>query len=74
MTSLAELESKLNAARERHQAALQEESRARSAATDALNALNEAQKTFDAKVAELRKSAHVSSDWGRSRQRGEGVA
>jgi uncharacterized phage infection (PIP) family protein YhgE len=44
------------------------------AATDARNALNTAQKQFDAYIAKLRSEAPMDSDWQLERRRGIAVA
>jgi hypothetical protein len=44
---------------------------ARREETEALNRLNEAQKSFDAAIADLRANAPLHSDWAQERIQGE---
>jgi indole-3-glycerol phosphate synthase len=53
-------------ARKKYEDFKTEEARASRDTTSALNALNEAQKAFDAAVAEIKKAAPRDSDWKRA--------
>lgn len=64
----------LREARARYDGMHREYEAARSRETDALNALNRAQKTFDEAVAALKKDAPWNSDWhSRNRRGAEGA-
>lgn len=65
--SLGALERELKDAVAAHTEAAGATGIARRAETAALNRLNEAQKAFDARVAELRAAAPWDSDWGNKR-------
>lgn len=74
MTDLSNLQTNLDAATEKYQVAIAQERSARTAATDARNKLNEAQKAFDAGVAEIRKLAPLETDWAEERRHPGGRA
>lgn len=65
--SISELHQAVVSATEAHQSAQSRASIARNEETDARNRLNEAQKAFDAAVAEMRKQAPRDSEWKRER-------
>jgi hypothetical protein len=68
---MGNLQIDLENAIERHRAAAQRTSFARNEECDALNALNAAQKAFDAGVEAMHKAAHYDSDWGRTKARSD---
>ena len=63
----------LEGALDRHRARLADLQAARSAETQALNALNEAQKAFDAATEAVRESATDGSDWKRRKMHREAI-
>ena len=65
--TLAELVYELEGAVADHASAKRTEEAARNEATDALNALNSAQKAVDAHMEKLRKDAPHNSDWKQTR-------
>lgn len=67
-TSLADLEKSYREAKEAHETARRESSRAQSVECDALNRLNDAQKALDAAYLKLVSDAPHRSDWGQRRQ------
>lgn len=66
VTTLAELSVALSAASDWAQECATAEKNARSAATNAINKLNEAQRAFDAHIAKMKSAAPRDSDWGRN--------
>lgn len=65
--TITDLHNDIVHAAQAHQSAQQRASIARNEETDALNRLNQAQKAFDAAIAELKKQAPRDSEWKRER-------
>lgn len=74
MKTLQELTAELDDADLALQAAQAQTGHARRAETEATNRLNEAQKAFDAKVAEMRSTSPRGSDWANRDRRSVEVA
>ncbi len=64
--TIGELHTDLEQAGKSYESARQRASMARNEEADARNKLNQAQKAFDAAVAEMKKQAPCDSDWKRT--------
>lgn len=65
MADLSKLQTDLDAASEKYRVARVNEDTARRASTEALNAVNKAQKAFDEAVDHSRSTAPSGTDWAR---------